>query len=116
VGLQDSAADAAFPLPNGVSEVTKPFFQRALRSVVGPLRSAVTVSWEPLSGALKLVEHNRVTRRLRITFPDGSVYEYRGVGRCPAESLEHATDGGGSVGKAFHAVVRGRFPSRRVGS
>jgi hypothetical protein len=36
------------------------------------------------------------------------------VPRCPAESLEHATDGGGSVGKAFHAVVRGRFPSRRL--
>jgi hypothetical protein len=99
-----------------VPEVAKPWLQRALVGAVSPLRSAISVSWEPVSSALIRVEHNRLTRRLRITFPDGSVYEYRGVPRCPAESLEHATDGGGSVGKAFHAVVRGRFPSRRIGA
>jgi hypothetical protein len=97
-----------------VPKVAKFLVQRALARLVSQLASVTTASWKPSSTALSHVEHNRLTRRLRITFADGSVYEYRGVPRCPAESLEHATDGGGSVGKAFHAVVRGRFPSRRL--
>ena len=96
--------------------MTTRLVQRALESLVSPFRSTVIVSWEPMSDALKHVKHSRLTRRLQITFPDGSVYEYRRVPRCPVESLEHATDGGGSVGKAFHAVIRGRFHSRRIGS
>jgi hypothetical protein len=102
------------PTPDEVPEVAKSLVQRALDGAVSQLRSVTIASWAPSSSALSYVEHNRLTRRLRITFADGSMYEYRGVPRCPAESLEHATDGGGSVGKAFHAVVRGRFPSRRL--
>lgn len=53
------------------------------------------------------------TGTLEIEFTSSAVYQYSGVAAAIAFRVL-VGDGIGSVGKAFHALIRGQYPYRRV--
>jgi hypothetical protein len=71
-------------------------------------------SRKPASSVIDYLDYNWLTRRLRITFKHGEVYDYRGVPSRVARELETASDGAGSVGRVFNVLVRDRYSYKRA--
>lgn len=66
---------------------------------------------EGRSSNIVLVAHDNVDQLL-VEFSGGGLYQYKGVPLQLAEDMVQAP----SVGRFFHAHIRGRFPFRRLQS
>lgn len=62
------------------------------------------------SSSIASVGHDPETDTLEVEFRDGSVHQYDGASAKDHHALVNAS----SVGKHFHAHVRGKFTSRKV--
>ena len=62
------------------------------------------------SSMIKQVFYKPDTFSMRVQFHNGSIYQYENVGKGTYEQLIQAD----SVGKFFHAQVKGRYDWKRV--
>ena len=64
------------------------------------------------SSHLQSSDYNPDTQTLRVTFVDGSIYEYAGVPLDVATKLTNSR--GGSAGVAFWSAVRNKYPTTKI--
>lgn len=88
--------------------MTRSFLKRGL------LGRFLIRSRRPASSVIEHLDYNWLTRRLRVTFTRGEVYDYRGVPSRVAQELERTSDSAGSVGRVFNLLVRDQFPYKRA--
>ena len=83
----------------------------ALTRLVG---GVFVTSRQPASSVIGGLDYNWLTRKLRVSFRGGQVYEYRRVTWGIARTVWKAADGAGSVGRLFNAHIRGEYPFKRT--
>ncbi|WP_374469395.1 KTSC domain-containing protein [Phenylobacterium sp.] len=64
------------------------------------------------STAIRAIDYDETSRRLRVRFVSGQRYEYVGVPPTVHRSFVEA----GSKGRFFQAEIRDRYPYRRLDS
>jgi hypothetical protein len=64
------------------------------------------------SGNLAEIGHDEATGTLEVLFSNGGLYHHHDVPRDVYDRLLAATD---SHGKAYHAIVKGKFRHTKVG-
>jgi hypothetical protein len=75
-------------------------------------RNDMAMEWTEVSSSnLKAIGYDDEENEMQVEFLDGSIYSYSDV---PQESFNDVLSGAPSVGRAFNAVIKGRYSGTRI--